>query len=101
MQHQAARVSPPQRLQAPCQQQSSSTPIAPSSHTELHAWRADASVASRAAYLPDIDPGVRNADTFGSDALLIFESVPTANSEAFDMSEFMHLDDNRFGPETP
>jgi hypothetical protein len=104
MQHQPARMSPPPRLQAPWQQQSVSPDGAMGVDGELHAWGADTSAASRAAYSSDIDPGVINADTFGSNALLILESVPTANSEAFetgfDMSEFVHLDDNRLGPET-
>ena len=100
MQHQAARMLPPQRFETPSYPQSGWADGATGVEEELHRWRADASAANRVAYSSDIDPGVRTTDTFGSNALLILESVPTANSEAFDMSEFVNLDNNGLGTET-
>jgi len=94
MQHQVARMSPPQLSQTPWYQQSVSPDGAMGVDGEHHGWRANANAASCAAYSSDIDPGAGNANTSESNALLIFGSVSTANSEADIFNKYMNWDGN-------
>ena len=91
MQHQVARMSPPQLSQTPWYQQSVSPDGAMGVDGEHHGWRANASCA---AYSSDIDPGAGNANAFELNALSCFGSVSTANSEADLFNKYMNWDGN-------